>query len=103
MYTYFTTFLHHNRTLSSNEPDFKNKAFKQRIFRSLDEAAAIQIEETPYASGTNLLIVQFEGGTAENSIFDYVKYDTCINLTNVQCQEPNLLCYQIPPISLLPT
>ena len=53
MYTYFTTFRHQNRTLSSNEPDFKNKAFKQRIFRSRDEAAAIQIEETPYASGTN--------------------------------------------------
>ena len=82
MYTYFTTFRHQNRTLSSNEADFKNKAFKQRIFRSLDEAAAIQIEETPYASGTNLLIVQFEGGTAENSNFDYVKCGTCINLAN---------------------
>ena len=59
MYTYFTTFHHPDMTLSSNDSDFKNKAVKDRIFTSLYEAD-IQIEESPYASGTKVTDVHFQ-------------------------------------------
>ena len=50
LWTYISTFQHNNTVVTSNDPDFKQKAFKGSVLRTYSERE-LNIEEAAYASG----------------------------------------------------
>ena len=50
LWTYISTFQHNNTVVTSNDPDFKQKAFKESVLRTYSERE-LNIEEAAYASG----------------------------------------------------
>ena len=50
LWTYISSFRHNNTVVTSNDPDFKRKAFKESVLRTYIERQ-LNIEEAAYASG----------------------------------------------------